>query len=31
MAVMDKPLTNKEIENLAAWYASIPIEAGQPR
>jgi cytochrome c553 len=31
MAVMAKPLTDKEIENLAAWYASIPIEVGQPR
>ncbi|WP_396432920.1 c-type cytochrome [Limnohabitans sp.] len=31
MAVMAKPLTDSEIENLAAWYASIPIEVGQPR
>jgi cytochrome c553 len=31
MAVMAKPLTDKEIEDLAAWYASIPIEVGQPR
>ena len=31
MAVMAKPLTDQEIENLAAWYASIPIEVGQPR
>lgn len=31
MAVMAKPLTDKEIENLAAWYASIPIDVGQPR
>jgi len=31
MAVMAKPLTDKEIENLAAWYASIPIEVGPPR
>jgi cytochrome c553 len=30
MAVMAKPLTDKEIENLAAWYASIPIEVGKP-
>jgi cytochrome c553 len=26
MAVIAKPLTNKEIEDLAAWYASIKIE-----
>lgn len=31
MAVMAKPLTDQEIENLAAWYASIPIEVGQLR
>ena len=31
MAVMAKPLTDQDIENLAAWYASIPIEVGQPR
>jgi cytochrome c553 len=31
MAVMAKPLTDQEIENLAAWYASIPIEVGPPR
>lgn len=30
MAVMAKPLTDKEIENLEAWYASIPIEVGKP-
>ena len=30
MAVMAKPLTDSEIENLAAWYASIPIEVGKP-
>jgi cytochrome c553 len=30
MAVMAKPLTDAEIENLAAWYASIPIEVGKP-
>lgn len=30
MAVMAKPLTDKEIEDLAAWYASIPIEVGRP-
>ena len=30
MAVMAKPLTDQEIENLAAWYASIPIEVGKP-
>jgi cytochrome c553 len=27
---MAKPLTDAEIENLAAWYASIPIEVGKP-
>ena len=26
MAIMAKPLTNKEIEDLAAWYASMKIE-----
>jgi len=26
MAIMAKPLTTKEIEDLAAWYASIKIE-----
>jgi cytochrome c553 len=26
MAVIAKPLTDKEIEDLAAWYASIKIE-----
>lgn len=26
MAVIAKPLSNKEIEDLAAWYASIKIE-----
>jgi cytochrome c553 len=31
MAVMAKPLNDKEIEDLAAWYASIPIEVGPPR
>ena len=30
MAVMAKPLTDQEIDNLAAWYASIPIEVGKP-
>jgi cytochrome c553 len=26
MAIMAKPLTNKEIEDLSAWYASMKIE-----
>jgi cytochrome c553 len=26
MAIMAKPLSNKEIEDLAAWYASIKVE-----
>lgn len=31
MEVIAKPLTNQEIANLAAWYASIPIEVGQTK
>lgn len=27
MAVLAKPLTDEEIDNLAAWYASIEIKA----
>jgi cytochrome c553 len=30
MAVMAKPLSDEDIENLAAWYASIRIEAAAP-
>ena len=30
MAIIAKPLTDTEIENLAAWYASIRIEATPP-
>lgn len=30
MAVMAKPLTDDDIANLAAWYASITIEARVP-
>jgi cytochrome c553 len=30
MAVMARPLTDDEIQNLAAWYASIRIEATPP-
>ena len=30
MAVMAKPLTDDDIQNLAAWYASIRIEATLP-
>jgi cytochrome c553 len=30
MAVMAKPLTDDDIKNLAAWYASIRIEATPP-
>ena len=26
MGVIAKPLTDAEIDNLAAWYASIPVE-----
>lgn len=31
MAVMAKPLSDDDIDNLAAWYASIRIEAQSPR
>ena len=31
MAVMAKPLTNDDITHLAAWFASIRIEAQPPR
>jgi cytochrome c553 len=31
MAVLAKPLSDDEIDNLAAWYASIRIEAQAPR
>ena len=30
MAVMAKPLTDDDINNLAAWYAAIRIEAKEP-
>ena len=30
MAVMAKPLTDDDIQNLAAWFASIRIEATPP-
>ena len=30
MAVMAKPLSDQDIANLAAWYASIRIEATAP-
>jgi cytochrome c553 len=30
MAVLAKPLSDDDIQNLAAWYASIRIEAGVP-
>jgi cytochrome c553 len=30
MAVMAKPLTDDDIQNLAAWFASIRIEATLP-
>ena len=30
MAVMAKPLTDDEISNLAAWYASIKVQAQVP-
>jgi cytochrome c553 len=26
MAVMAKPLSNSDIENLAAWYSSLKIQ-----
>ncbi len=31
MAVMAKPLTDDDIANLAAWYASIKIDAQPPQ
>lgn len=31
MAVMARPLTDDDIANLAAWFASIRIEATAPR
>jgi cytochrome c553 len=31
MGVIAKPLTDRQIEDLAAWYASIPIEVRAPR
>lgn len=31
MAVMARPLSDDDIDNLAAWYASIRIEAQSPR
>ncbi len=31
MAVLAKPLSDDEIDNLAAWYAAIRIEAQAPR
>lgn len=31
MAVMARPLSDDDIDNLAAWYASIRIEAQAPR
>jgi cytochrome c553 len=30
MSVIAKPLSDDEIEDLAAWYASIAVEARQP-
>lgn len=30
MAVIAKPLTDREIDDLAAWYASIKIDARAP-
>ncbi len=30
MAVMAKPLTDDDIANLAAWFASIKVEATAP-
>ena len=30
MAVMAKPLSDEEIKNLAAWFASIKVEATPP-
>ena len=31
MSVMAKPLTDADIEALAAWYASIKVEASLPK
>jgi cytochrome c553 len=31
MAVMAKPLTDEDIANLAAWFASIRVEAQPPQ
>ena len=31
MAVMAKPLTDAEIEQLAAWFSAIRVEATSPR
>jgi cytochrome c553 len=31
MAVMARPLSDDDISNLAAWFASIRIEAHVPR
>jgi len=31
MSVMAKPLTDAEIANLAAWFASIKVEATPPK
>lgn len=31
MAVMAKPLTDEDIANLAAWFASIRVEAQAPQ
>lgn len=31
MVVIAKPLTDREIDDLAAWYAAIAIEATPPR
>ena len=31
MSVIAKPLTDAEIADLAAWFASIPIEAKPPK
>jgi cytochrome c553 len=30
MAVMAKPLSDDDIQNLAAWFASIRVEASAP-
>ena len=31
MAVMAKPLTDADIEQLAAWFAAVRVEASSPR